>query len=490
MSPTHDEDGNATTWALRTDGLGSSTQSDVIFVWDGENRLIEIKDAAGATTLASYTYDSQSRRIARTVGGTTLATIYDGWNPIAEYSGTPATGYSLQASYSWGLDLSGSMQGAGGVGGLLSVTSTAGTYYPTYDGNGNVSEYLDAAGAIAAHYEYDAFGNIIFSSGPSASSFRHRFSTKPQDAESGLYYYGYRYYDPVTGRWPSRDPIGERGGMNLYGFVFNQGTKLVDLLGLELPVSKPSEAQWWLNWELGGSLVSKCPPHRSDGTCEEVSMRFFDFEFSQFEKSARNLGLGPVESNSAIVSVFPLESIASMLETIDQNLERCQCLKVLTIFAHGPTDKSGNLIGGISIGGASYSSLEVGRTIGKALSQVMCDGGSIVLPNCGTAEGLFMVGLALGLATEGSGASVIGVWNGITGTVIIPKHPETDIGDIITPSNRTIDEITVGPDGGVTRTNIFPEVVNLPGTTIDDRDVYPMIGGNGISRVITNVNWR
>jgi hypothetical protein len=46
-----------------------------------------------------------------------------------------------------------------------------------------------------------------------------------------LYYYGYRFYDPVTGRWPSRDPIGERGGMNLYGFVGNDGIDTWDYLG-------------------------------------------------------------------------------------------------------------------------------------------------------------------------------------------------------------------------------------------------------------------
>jgi hypothetical protein len=46
-------------------------------------------------------------------------------------------------------------------------------------------------------------------------------------------YYGYRYYDPVTGRWPSRDPIEERGGLNLYGFVGNNGVNRIDLLGLK-----------------------------------------------------------------------------------------------------------------------------------------------------------------------------------------------------------------------------------------------------------------
>jgi hypothetical protein len=44
-------------------------------------------------------------------------------------------------------------------------------------------------------------------------------------------YYGYRYYDPQTGRWPSRDPIGEEGGVNLYGFVYNDSQQLYDYLG-------------------------------------------------------------------------------------------------------------------------------------------------------------------------------------------------------------------------------------------------------------------
>jgi RHS repeat-associated protein len=57
------------------------------------------------------------------------------------------------------------------------------------------------------------------------------FSTKFYDWESGLYYYGYRYYNPSTGRWLSRDPKGEKGGRNLYGFVRNDPIKHIDKLG-------------------------------------------------------------------------------------------------------------------------------------------------------------------------------------------------------------------------------------------------------------------
>ena len=107
-------------------------------------------------------------------------------------------------------------------------------YYPTYDGNGNVSEYLGGDSSIVAHYEYDPFGNEIESrtTGSLAGDFAHKFSTKYGDEETGYYYYGYRYYDPVTGRWLSRDPIEEDGGINLYGFVRNKVINQTDYLGL------------------------------------------------------------------------------------------------------------------------------------------------------------------------------------------------------------------------------------------------------------------
>lgn len=126
------------------------------------------------------------------------------------------------------------MQGAGGVGGLLSVTSHSAlltSHFPAYDGNGNVSEYLASSGSISAHFEYDPFGNTVVNTDTS-NQFAYRFSTKPLDQTTGLCYYGYRYYDSVTGRWPSRDLIQEKGGLNLYGFVANDGLRKTDYLGL------------------------------------------------------------------------------------------------------------------------------------------------------------------------------------------------------------------------------------------------------------------
>ena len=88
--------------------------------------------------------------------------------------------------------------------------------------------------AIVAHYEYDAFGNEIASktTGSKSDDFAHKFSTKYQDTETDYYYYGYRYYDPVTGRWPSREPIFEPGGFNLYVNAHNNRLNFYDYFGL------------------------------------------------------------------------------------------------------------------------------------------------------------------------------------------------------------------------------------------------------------------
>ncbi len=227
ITPTHDFDGNQL-----TGHRAPLTGAGMVFEWDGENRLKTVKDAGG-NVVVSYRYDHGGRRVRKTLAaGSDTAFVYDGWNLVAEYNLASAL---LTRRHTWGMDLSGSMQGAGGVGGLLATESldaaNLGTWFPTYDGNGNVGEYLDGTGTVAAHFEYDPFGNTLVNT-DAANRFPFRFSTKYCDQETGLYFYGYRYYDPLNGRWPSRDPIDEEGGINLYGMVGNDPVNGFDYVGL------------------------------------------------------------------------------------------------------------------------------------------------------------------------------------------------------------------------------------------------------------------
>ena len=126
-----------------------------------------------------------------------------------------------EVQYYWGLDLSGTLQGAGGVGGLLAVSRNGQLYFPIFDNNGNVTKYIDETGNMVAAYEYDDFGRTISQPGPLADFFRHRFSTKYYDPETGLYYFGYRFYSPYWRIWLNRDPLEENGGLHLYCFLEN-----------------------------------------------------------------------------------------------------------------------------------------------------------------------------------------------------------------------------------------------------------------------------
>ena len=100
---------------------------------------------------------------------------------------------------------------------------------------GNLSTLLDSAdGSLDAKYEYGAFGEPLRVGGTTiADDNPFRFSTKYLDSESGLIYYGFRYYSPSLGRFLNRDPLGELGGSNLYGFIENDPVNGWDYLGLD-----------------------------------------------------------------------------------------------------------------------------------------------------------------------------------------------------------------------------------------------------------------
>ena len=125
--------------------------------------------------LVTNQYDGQSRRVRKITPQATTTYFYDGWNLVEERIAY-TDGSCSTIKYYWGKDLSGTLQGAGGIGGLLVVAKSGRFYTPTYDANGNITECVDVGGNVVAQYKYSAFGEIISQSG---ESFTHRFSTKP-----------------------------------------------------------------------------------------------------------------------------------------------------------------------------------------------------------------------------------------------------------------------------------------------------------------------
>jgi len=215
-----------------------------VFFYDDENQLTTV--LVSGEWKSEFEYDGRMRRRIRreytwsaAIGDWQLTGetryLYDGMLVIQERDGSNLP----QATYTRGTDLSGSMEGAGGIGGLLARTdhsttsSQLATAFYQADGSGNVTALVNAGGLIVAKYSYDPYGNTLSASGPLAEANLYRFSSKEWHDNAGLYYYGYRYYEPNLQRWLNRDPIGEWGGVNLYNYVGNDPVDYVDPFGLE-----------------------------------------------------------------------------------------------------------------------------------------------------------------------------------------------------------------------------------------------------------------
>ena len=230
-SPSYDADGNLLSWGLTT------------YAWNAAGRLASVAWHSGGlgdlgggglgggvlgggggspTRFSRFRneYDGRGRRTRRILeksvdGGATWTLsetrefLYDDWNLIHETRADAESGDTTEIEYYWGPDLSDTLLGAGGVGGLVAVSVDGAWYFPDYDANGNVTAYRNETRGYAAQYAYDAFGNMVLFTGPMADFFAHGFSTKYYDFEPDLYYYGYRFYSPVLGRWLSRDLIEE-----------------------------------------------------------------------------------------------------------------------------------------------------------------------------------------------------------------------------------------------------------------------------------------
>jgi RHS repeat-associated protein len=263
------------------DPLGNLLQDDRnIYTWDSDIHLLSMSTISmgrpgtkNQEQRTEFRYDPLHRRVARLENQSELTLFtHDGWNVIQEHSGNvklETSNLKRSARHTWGEDLSGTLQGAGGVGGLLgTIHNVAKTKTQEqkiaswfhYDSNGNVILLTDVAGDASARYAYDAFGQTLTGTGIAADLNRYRFSTKPIESGSGLAYYGYRYYDPVSGRWPSRDPIGERGGINLSAFATNNLIDHYDELGLFPWISDG------INWVVD-ELEESCDNIRSQGMC-------------------------------------------------------------------------------------------------------------------------------------------------------------------------------------------------------------------------------
>jgi len=161
------------------------------FTYDSENHLMSM----GSTV--ALLYDGDGNRAAKTVNGVTTYYLVDDLNPtgypqvVEELSGAGV----VQRQYTYGLQRISENQ-------PLSGTWTVSFY--GYDGGGSVRQLTNSAGTVTDTYEYDAFGNAWTVSGTTPNNYLYR--GEQFDSDLGLYYLRARYYNPLTGRFMSRDP--------------------------------------------------------------------------------------------------------------------------------------------------------------------------------------------------------------------------------------------------------------------------------------------
>lgn len=185
------------------------------YTWDGANRVLSIAGASG--TSSTFTYDGLGRpvRVVERNGGNLIADhsyLWCGATLCLAHDNT-RSGSPVSTQYF--------SQGA-----IISDTP----YYYIQDRLGSVREMVAADGSIGAQYDYDPYGNQAVDSGTLASDIAYAGYFTP--GGTGLNFTLNRAYDPIDARWLNRDPIEERGGMNLYSYVDGAPLSNIDQFGL------------------------------------------------------------------------------------------------------------------------------------------------------------------------------------------------------------------------------------------------------------------
>ncbi len=233
----YDANGNLTSTSALVGGVSISQ-----FTYDYRNQLVEYADLATGER-HTYRYDALGRRIERTTDadGTPLVTryFYEGSRVCEEQDG----GGVMQATYVYGRYLDE----------VLTMRRGGNDYFYHCDDLGNVVRLTDASGNVVEHYEYDDFGQALDGATlqPITSSNvgnPYFFAARRLDAESGLYYLRTRYYEPVTGRYITRDTIGIWGDAsnvgNGYVYVGNSPWSYVDPFGQDGLISWVLTGDW------------------------------------------------------------------------------------------------------------------------------------------------------------------------------------------------------------------------------------------------------
>jgi len=196
-----------------------SDPSGKSYTWDYENRLTQVV-LAGSGGTVNFKYDPFGRRVQKSGPLGTTNYLYDGMNLLEEVDNSG----NVLAKYTQGEEFDEE---------LAELRSGATNYYES-DGLGSISSVSNSLGALANTYAYDSFGKLTASTGTLPNPFQ--YTGRELDAETGLYFYRARYYDPIGGRFLSEDPAAFEAGENFYPYAGNNPVIFSDPFGLQSSV--------------------------------------------------------------------------------------------------------------------------------------------------------------------------------------------------------------------------------------------------------------
>ena len=180
----------------------------------------ELLEADVGGQAVAYAYDGRGRRVSRTIAGSRTEYLYGNPQSPFEVSAVRSPDGTLTVLHY-------------DVQGLLHALERSGTrYYVATDQVGTPKLVTDGLGTVVKAREYDTFGNLVSDSDPSFEV-PLGFAGGLADDATGLVRFGFRDYEPATGRWTARDPLLFDGGQpNLYAYVSNDPVNYVDPTGL------------------------------------------------------------------------------------------------------------------------------------------------------------------------------------------------------------------------------------------------------------------
>jgi RHS repeat-associated protein len=206
----HDNNGNLTE---KQEATGTT-----VYAWDYDDRLTGITFPDLSTN--AFGYNGQHRRVEKEDSEGTKKYEWDGLNVLLERDGSG----NFQMRYTQGLTP------VAGIGANVARRDSAGDdVWFHQDGVGSTRRLTDSTPTTVRTYAYDAFGNVLATAGTDGTAYR--FTGKESDVDSGLIYFGARYYDPGLGRFISQDWIDK--GPNRYAYCANNPVNGVDPEGLE-----------------------------------------------------------------------------------------------------------------------------------------------------------------------------------------------------------------------------------------------------------------